>query len=833
LISRKTNYISQNAMLDEREDILKNADYETRIKFLAELIMKCRKQFIVSSAMEIAEFATPRNLPLLSLRCDVYETTDEVMGAYVQIRPHMKQMKKLDQDPLHVLLVIDVSGSMQTAVTTADKEEDGFTILDIVKHAACTVVESLSNNHTVTLISFSNRAKVIFCNLAMGTSDNKKTAHDAIKALSPQGATNLWEGLRNGLECIKNLKKEQTEREVRTRSEILIFTDGMPNRNPSKGIMNEFRDYAIENEIKDAMFTIRTFGFGYSLDSELLENLAKYGRGTFNFIPDASFVGTIFIHCVADMLSGVPVKDVRLFIDDVRGFKDVNSVEKLDPNGKNYITGIKAPLVPKKLWNGKVRLEVPLGNVGSGQIKDVLIKRPAFKKLYLTWVDCRTGQTNTASAKAIQTHKSTLKEDTVAACELRTAFCDLLSKILTSGETNRGGYQTTVRVTNLKEKAKLVEKFIKKWARMLESGFKDLGTDGDDEMYLPDDSDEELSASDLLEGKIDDTKSKPKPEKKAVVCKNPNTRARLLQQGILSDLKGQVTEAVSREDWFKRWGIYYIRSLRFAHQTQYKNNFKDEGIKQYGGEAFINEVERVNKVFDSLPAPKPSARRSYRWGTSGRGSTSSNRVVNMSAYNNSSGPCFGAETLVLVPFGQGAKLVPCSELRKGDAVVTGKRGQIGHIRCVIESTASDCIPVLSFEGYNFTVTPWHPVNVMGKWSFPAEIADESDVGHLRMVSRVFNFILEEGTVDHTILLNGRHPSVLLGHGQTDEGGVLNHAYFANYERVVEDLSSMRGWNEGYVKLDAMNCLERDPKTGRVNRLVGPPGFEQLEIFGLN
>jgi len=811
-----------------------DADYETRIRYLTELIMECRK-FELYSAREIAEFAIPRNLPLLSLRCDVYKTTDKVDAAYVQIRPHMPQMTKLDQDPLHILLVIDVSGSMQTAVTTANKEEDGFTILDIVKHAASTVVESLSQNHTVTLISFSNRANMIIRNLAMSSSEKKKEAHDAIKALRPQGATNLWEGLKEGLECIKNLKKEPTERELRTRSEILIFTDGMPNRNPSKGIMQAFRDYAVDNDIVDAMFSIRTFGFGYSLDSELLENLAKYGRGTFNFIPDASFVGTIFIHCVADMLTGVPVKDVRLWLDGVRGFQRVNSVEKLDPKGKNYITGIKAPLVPKELNNGKFRIQVPLGNVGSGQVKDILIKRPDFKKLYITWVDCRTGKTQSVSARAMGTDKSTLAEDPVIACELRTSFCDLLSEILTSGQTTRGGYQTSVRITKLKEKAKMVENFIKKWGSMLETGFKDLETAGDKGLYLPDGTDEEqsdseLSASDLLDEKNDRTK--PKPEK-VVLSKNINTRAKLLQKGILSDLKGQVSEAVSREDWFKRWGIYYIRSLRFAHQTQYKNNFKDEGIKQYGGEAFANEVERVNKVFDSLPAPKPSAKRSYNWGSSGSSGTSARRVVNMSAYNNCSGPCFGPETLVLVPVGQDVKLVPCSELRKGDAVVTGQMGEIGRIRCVIETFAPDCIPVLSFESYNFSVTPWHPVNVMGRWSFPAEIADKNDAGHLRMVPRVFNFILDQETTDHTILLDGRYPSVLLGHGQTDEGGVLNHAYFANYERVVEDLSCMSGWNEGYIKLNAMNCLERDPKTGLVTRIVGSPGVEQVELYGLN
>jgi len=197
----------------------------------------------------------------------------------------------------------------------------------------------------------------------------------------------------------------------------------------------------------------------------------------------------------------------------------------------------------------------------------------------------------------------------------------------------------------------------------------------------------------------------------------------------------------------------------------------------------------------------------------------------MSAYNNSRGPCFGPETRVLVLDGQEEKLVPCSELRRGDKIVTGLTRDVGRIRCVIETFAYDYIPVVHFENYNVSLTPWHPVNIMGIWSFPADIADKNGNGYLRTVSRVFNFILEEETVDHTVLLDGRFPSVLLGHGLTDDAEVLNHAYFANYGRVVRDLSRMQGWDEGYIKLNALNCIDRDPKSGRVAGLMGPLSVE--------
>jgi len=802
-------------------DDLYDGTREERIQRLIKLILAL-KVVESSSAQVIAEFATPINIPLLSLRCETYKSLDKVDVAYVKINPDIGQMEMLDQDPLHVLLVIDVSGSMSTNVTTADKENDGFTILDIVKHAASTIVESLNGNHTVTLISFSSNAKTIFSDLAMITSDNKKIAHDAIKALRPQGATNLWGGLSRALQSISELKNEDIDRATRMRSEIMIFTDGMSNRNPTQGIMKEFRDYAVENNITDDMFTIRTFGFGYSLDSELLENLAKYGRGTFNFIPDASFVGTIFIHAVADMLSGVPVKNVRLHLVGAKGFRNIHSVEEQNPKDKNYIMGLKAPVVIRRR-NKTIMVEIPLGNVGSGQIKDILIKRPAFKRLYVSYINCRTGEKVSLPALAMPTQKYTSDMKTVLACELRTSFCDLLSQVLASARTTNSGYNTSTRIINLKESEKLVHQFTEHWGDVIGEGFENFEISDDDEESASNDLEEQFDIDDLC-GDVDEEKNdtKPKPMEEKKVERNVNKRAVLLQQGILSDLKGQVSEAVSREDWFKRWGIYYLRSLRFAHQTQYKNNFKDEGIKQYGGEAFATQVERVNKVFDSLPPPEPSAR---RYGSTRGASSRTHRVVNMSAYNNSRGPCFGPSTQVLVLDGQEERLVPCSELRRGDMIVTGLTRDVCRIRCVIETFASDYIPVVHFENYNFSITPWHPVNVTGKWSFPAVIADENGNGRLRMVSRVYNFILEKEYSDHTILLDGRYPSVLLGHGLKDDAEVLNHAYFASYDRVAHDLSRMQGWNEGYIKLNALNCIDRNPKSGLVVGLVGPLNVE--------
>ena len=39
------------------------------------------------------------------------------------------------------------------------------------------------------------------------------------------------------------------------------------------------------------------------MDSSLLDEIAKEGNGNYAFIPDISFVGTIFIHAVSNFLT--------------------------------------------------------------------------------------------------------------------------------------------------------------------------------------------------------------------------------------------------------------------------------------------------------------------------------------------------------------------------------------------------------------------------------------------------------------------------------------------------------------------------------------------------
>merc|ERR1712224_298393 len=77
-------------------------------------------------------------------------------------------------------------------------------------------------------------------------------------------------------------------------------------------------------------------------------------------------------------------------------------------------------------------------------------------------------------------------------------------------------------------------------------------------------------------------------------------------QALLEDLDGQVSESLSRGDWFKKWGKHYLPSLRLAHLHQQCNNFKDPGVQHYAGPLFSEIRDAADEIFLELPPPKPS-----------------------------------------------------------------------------------------------------------------------------------------------------------------------------------------------------------------------------------
>jgi uncharacterized protein YegL len=183
-------------------------------------------------------------------------------------------------------------------------ESTGLSVLDLVKHSLRTIIATMKEDDRIALVKFSDSAKVV-AQLTEMTTSGKKTVLDAIEHLTPQGSTNLWDGLKAGMNILNEdfakVNSANTSPSYRLAT-LFILTDGMPNVSPPRGHIPMLKSY-LDTHSTTKQFSISTFGFGYSLDTKLLLEIAQVGGGGYAFIPDPGMVGTVFIHAAANAYS--------------------------------------------------------------------------------------------------------------------------------------------------------------------------------------------------------------------------------------------------------------------------------------------------------------------------------------------------------------------------------------------------------------------------------------------------------------------------------------------------------------------------------------------------
>lgn len=189
----------------------------------------------------------------------------------------------------HICCVIDKSYSMDENIPIGS--EGYITKLDIVKHSVKTILYSMTSFDSLSIVSFSDTITVECENITMN-SEGKRKVNELVDAIKTDGATNIYSGLKRGLDILQN--------ETNKNSSLFLLTDGQPTTSPPRGHLHALTQYKEQNGIP---CTIHTFGFGYNIDSDLLCELAHYGKGRFSFIPDSSLVGTIFVNAISNIYS--------------------------------------------------------------------------------------------------------------------------------------------------------------------------------------------------------------------------------------------------------------------------------------------------------------------------------------------------------------------------------------------------------------------------------------------------------------------------------------------------------------------------------------------------
>jgi hypothetical protein len=368
------------------------------------------------------------------------------------------------------------------------------------------------------------------------TGGNKTEAKRILDTFRSGGGTYMWEGIKLGLTTLHEVVGQSGENAT-----LLFLTDGEPSDKDHIKNMQEYKDKTALN------CTVNTFGFGYSLNSILLKDLAHEGNGTFAFIPDSSLVGTVFVNALTNILCSASVNATL-------------SIEHLgDAHIDNFVGGHKAN---NTSWVSTVQI----GSLQYGQSKDYVVKISGIKpnEPYLR---------ATLKYRDVVTGKEVIIEE--------------------EGTTQLDTVQTQIHIIR---------------AKYLETCEKSLSVDL-------------KSAQKLITDLIKEIESSPVANEPFVV-------------DLVQDLSGQITEALSKQEWFQKWGRHFLPSIIDAHREQQCNNFKDFGVQHYGGELFKELRDKIDEVFITLPPPKPSASSSSYSSSS---TSSYSAPTNMNVYYNQGG----------------------------------------------------------------------------------------------------------------------------------------------------------------------------------------------------
>ncbi len=203
---------------------------------------------------------------------------------------------QLERDPINIIMIADVSGSMETVASNNNSAEQiNFTSLDLVKHTMNTIVESLTVHDTIGVVKFNNLATQVTDMLKVDTK-NKSLLKGKISDLNASGGTNIWDALRVSIEMAKNYKGHG-------KIHLLLFTDGESNADPPRGIIPTLSDFLAKDPYTQLNITINTYGFGTNINSDLLYKISELKNGIFGFIPDSTMIGTVFVNSVAHLMT--------------------------------------------------------------------------------------------------------------------------------------------------------------------------------------------------------------------------------------------------------------------------------------------------------------------------------------------------------------------------------------------------------------------------------------------------------------------------------------------------------------------------------------------------
>ncbi|MEM7315261.1 MAG: VWA domain-containing protein, partial [Planctomycetota bacterium] len=184
-------------------------------------------------------------------------------SAMEEVLPVRSDFEKEKENPsLGMMLVIDKSGSM-----SGDK-------IEMAKSAARSAAELLGRRDKIGVLAFDGETYVIS---EMQSARNKGKISDEIARIDAGGGTTMYPAMEMAYEMLMATTAKLKH--------VIILTDGVSSPGDFEGIAQQ---------MASSKMTVSTVAIGEGCDIDLLQNIARVGKGRHHFTTDPAQVPQIF-----------------------------------------------------------------------------------------------------------------------------------------------------------------------------------------------------------------------------------------------------------------------------------------------------------------------------------------------------------------------------------------------------------------------------------------------------------------------------------------------------------------------------------------------------------
>ena len=270
---------------------------------------------------------------------------------------------------------------------------------------------------------------------------------------------------------------------------------------------------------------------------------------------------------------------------------------------------------------------------------------------------------------------------------------------------------------------------------------------------------------------------------------------------FLKDITDQIYKGLTKNDYFNKWGKFFIPSIIHFHNKKICPNFIQPGLQHYKNEKIIDLAEDYHEIFCTYEPPKPD------YPSISQQQSQYSNQIHVKYYNTqlyrtiSSAGCFHGDSLVKIDNNTNIKI---SDLRKNMCIIDSE-GNPAIIECVVIFPCNSTMCLSTFPN-GLKITPYHPVKIDNTWKFPIDIVGAENIE----CNKVYNFVLN---TKKSIIVNSIVCCTL---GHNIEGPVIGHKFFGT-DNIITNLKTKfsNGYDNGLI--DNITHIIRSPNN---NNIIG-------------